>query len=101
MTTLDLLAALTPVVEGVDLLAVPYYIGGSFASSLYGMARSTLDVDIVADLKKLHVSKLKQLLNEEYYMAEDMIIEAIETSCSPNLIPLETAFCIPFESFGH
>ena len=46
----DLLAALEPVVEAFSRLNVAYYVGGSVVSSNYGVARSTLDVDLVADL---------------------------------------------------
>ena len=38
MTTPDILVALTPVVEAFDRLLIPYYIGGSVASSIYGIA---------------------------------------------------------------
>ena len=44
MKSPDLLAAIRPVVEAFDRLGVPYYIGGSVASSAYGTARSTMDV---------------------------------------------------------
>ena len=46
----DALLALTPLVEALEKLGVQYYLGGSVASSAYGIARSTLDVDLVADL---------------------------------------------------
>ena len=94
MKTPDILTALTPVTEAFEQLSIPYYIGGSVASSLYGMARSTMDVDIVADIKKNYVSKLRDKLDEKYYIDEDMIIGAIENSSSFNLIHLETAIKI-------
>jgi hypothetical protein len=71
-------------------MSIPYYIGGSIASSVYGMARATLDVDIVADLKVDHIAPLKQFLEHQYYIDEDMIAEAIRTNSSFNLIHLET-----------
>ena len=46
---------LTPVVEAMEQLAIPYHIGGSVASSLYGEFRPTQDVDIVAELQLSHV----------------------------------------------
>ena len=94
MATPDILAALTPVVEAFDQLSIPYYIGGSVANSVYGMARATMGVDIIADVKEYHVSKLKQLLEALYYIEEDMIIGAIKTSSSFNLIHFDTAFKI-------
>lgn len=38
------------VTHAFENLNVPYLIGGSLASALHGTARSTLDVDLVADL---------------------------------------------------
>jgi hypothetical protein len=92
MTTPDILQALNPVVQAFGQLLIPYYIGGSVASSLYGMARSTMDIDIVADIKEYHVSQLVQLLKDEYYIDQDMIIESIKNASSFNLIHLGTAF---------
>ena len=94
MTSPDILVALTPVIKALDQLSIQYYIGGSVASSIYGMARATMDVDIVADIGELHIPKLKQLLHEQYYIDEDMIKEAIRTSSSFNLIHFETALKI-------
>jgi hypothetical protein len=94
MATPDILTALTPVTKAFDQLSIQYYIGGSVASSIYGMARATMDVDIVADIKKYHIAKLKEILEEEYYIDEDMIIGAIDSSSSFNLIHFETALKI-------
>lgn len=94
MKTPDILSALTPVTEAFEQLSIPHYIGGSVASSLYGMARSTMDVDIVADIKRNHVQALKDKLDEKYYIDEYMIIGAIENTSSFNLIHLETAIKI-------
>jgi hypothetical protein len=48
----DILGALSPVVQAFEKLGVRYHIGGSVASSTHGIARATLDVDLVADLKQ-------------------------------------------------
>ena len=94
MTTPDILIALNPVVEAFEQLAISYYIGGSVASSMHGMARATLNVDIIADIKEYHVSKLKKFLEERYFIDEDMIIEAIKKYSSFNLIHFDTALKI-------
>ena len=39
------------VIEAFEKLNVPYLIGGSLATAMYGTARSTLDTDLVADLQ--------------------------------------------------
>jgi len=46
----DLLNALQTIQETHDSLQIRYFIGGSVASSFHGAMRSTMDVDIVAEL---------------------------------------------------
>ena len=40
-------SVLMSVVAVFDRLSIPYLVGGSMASAFYGVARSTLDADIV------------------------------------------------------
>lgn len=86
----DIVAAVEPVVKAFEKLEVPYFIGGSVASSAYGVARATLDVDIVSDLKPEHVHPLVEMLESDYYIDEKMILDAIHRSSSFNLMHLET-----------
>ncbi|NOY37523.1 MAG: hypothetical protein GXO83_08100 [Chlorobi bacterium] len=90
MKTPDILQAIQPVISALDELSVPYYIGGSIASSVYGIARATMDVDIIADIKVENISSLKQILENEYYIDERMIKDAVNRASSFNLIHLET-----------
>lgn len=90
----DIASALKPVVEALDKLGVPYYIGGSIASSAYGFARSTMDVALASALTPEHVRPLAKILGEAYYLDEKMILEAIRRSSSFNLIHLGTMFKI-------
>lgn len=94
MTTPYILKALHPVIDAFEKSSVSYYIGGSVASSMYGIARATLDVDIVADVKQYHITTLKKHLQDKYYIDETMIQDAIKDSSSFNLIHLETAIKI-------
>lgn len=86
----DILLALKPVIQAFDQLSIPYYIGGSIASSVYGVARATMDVDLIADIALAQVSSLVRLLQEEYYIDESMIHNALSGVSSFNLIHLET-----------
>jgi hypothetical protein len=58
-----LIEALEPVARVLQSMDVRFYVGGSVASSYHGASRSTLDVNLVADLKRtnadLFVDKLK------------------------------------------
>jgi len=95
----DILLAVQPVIQAFEKLSIPYYIGGSIASSVYGMARATLDIDIIADLKVNHIAHLNQILENQFYIDEDMIADAIRTNSSFNLIHLETM--IKIDVFMH
>jgi len=80
------------VTQTLERLEIPYAVGGSLASSLHGVMRSTLDVDIVADMKQEHVQPLVGALSNEFYADEKMMRSAIEHHSCFNLIHYETAF---------
>jgi len=82
----DILVAIEPVAEVFEKLGVLYCIGGSVASSAYGIARSTMDVDIVSDLKPKHVRSLVRTLEASFYIDENMILDAIRRCSSFNHI---------------
>lgn len=90
MNVPDLSQTLTPVVEVLEQLSVPYHIGGSVASSLFGEARPTLDIDIVADLQLSQAHTFVSLLASDYYVVEDAVRDAIKHRSSFNLISQET-----------
>lgn len=90
MNVPDLSQTLTPVVEVLEQLSVPYHIGGSVASSLFGEARPTLDIDIVADLQLSQAHTFVSLLASDYYIVEDAVRDAIKRHSSFNLISQET-----------
>jgi hypothetical protein len=80
------------IVQAFDTLGVTYVVGGSLASSVYGVPRATQDVDLVADLKATDTEKLEQLLSGDFYVDADMIREAIAKRASFNVIHLATMF---------
>jgi hypothetical protein len=80
------------VIEVLDALGVPYLIGGSFASSVYGTYRATADVDLVADLKFEHVESLVKALREQFYIDDEMVRDAIRQRRSFSAIHLSTMF---------
>jgi len=90
MNTPDILAAITPVIEILEQLSVPYHIGGSVASSIHGLPRLTIDVDLVADLKLGHVRPWVRYLEKDYYIDEDAVKDAIRRCSSFNAIHLDT-----------
>ena len=86
----DIIAAVEPVVAAFEMLGVSYRIGGSVASSALGVPRSTLDVDLVCDLRLPQVSRLVAALEDSYYADADVMREAIQAESSFNLVHLAT-----------
>jgi len=56
-----------------EQFGVPYLIGGSLASTLYGMVRTTQDSDIVAEMRHEHLQPFVSALQDEFYIDEEMI----------------------------
>ena len=90
MINSDIVAAMTPVIMVFQRIGISYYISGSVASSTYGLARATLDVDVVADMKASHVAEFVSRLKADYYADPDVIHQAIVSGSSFNLIHLQT-----------
>jgi hypothetical protein len=56
-----------------DALEIRYVVGGSVASSIYGIPRATQDVDLVADVRLSHVDAFTSALAGDFYVDADMI----------------------------
>ena len=94
MTEADLVAALQPVAAAFDALGVRYFLGGSVASSAHGVARASLDVDVVAELNPSHVDPLARQLAAAYYVPIAQMRTAADERRSFNLIHVATMFKI-------
>lgn len=83
-----------PVVVVLEDLSVRYHIGGSIASSIYGLPRLTMDADLVADLHPGQVRSFVIRLKAEYYVDEDSIRDAIGRRSSFSVIHYGTSIKI-------
>jgi len=80
-------------VTGVfEKLGVPYLIGGSLASTLYGMVRTTQDSDIISEMRLEHLQPFVSALQDEFFIDDEMIAESIRRNSSFNIIHRETMF---------
>jgi len=80
------------VIEALEASDVPYLIGGSLASAVHGVARATVDTDLVADLRPEHAQPLAQALADAFYVDVESIQDAIRRHSSFNVIHLEMMF---------
>ncbi|MGK7876135.1 MAG: hypothetical protein AB4426_23410 [Xenococcaceae cyanobacterium] len=75
----------------LESLGIPYYIGGSVASSLQGEVRYTEDLDLVLNIQSNQVQPLIEAMGDSFYISEVAVEEAISGSTSSfNVIHLET-----------
>src|SRR5215471_19619009 len=71
-------------------LQVPYYLGGSIASSLHGMQQLAQDIDLVVDLGEQTLPSLFAGLGQHYLLEEDEAREAVREHKPFSLIHLDS-----------
>lgn len=76
----------------LERLGVEYLVGGSLATSLHGIPRATLDVDIVADLRITHLNGFVAALKDSFFVDADMVRDAVRRRASFNILHLATMF---------
>ncbi len=92
MPIADPTAAFERLVAVFDGLGVRYVVGGSLASSIRGSGRATMDIDLVAELRPIHVEAFVSALRNEFYADSEMIREALARGVSFNVIHLKSSY---------
>jgi hypothetical protein len=75
-----------------DHFGVRWVLGGSLAMSLTAEPRSTLDVDMVAELDRSHIDHIMNAFAEDFFVQREAVAEALEDRRSFNLLSLSTAW---------
>lgn len=96
----DALRAALAVVDALQALGLDYLVGGSLASSVHGIARSTRDVDVAVDLPADRVHALVEALKGRFYVDEEMAADAVARYGSFNVIHLESMFKVDLFVLG-
>jgi hypothetical protein len=86
------IAVTLQVIDALEQVGAAYVIGGSLASTIHGVVRTTLDTDIVADLSLSQARPFADLLAGTFYLDIDTIRHAIRDRSSFNVIHLATMF---------
>ncbi len=86
------IAVTLQVVDALEQVGATYVIGGSLASTIHGVVRTTLDTDIVADLSLRQAQPFADLLTGAFYLDVNTIRHAIRQRSSFNVIHLATMF---------
>lgn len=80
------------VIDALEHVGARYAIGGSLASAIHGVVRTTLDADILADLRLEQAESFVELLGASFYLDLDTVRAAIRQRSSFNAIHLATMF---------
>lgn len=87
----DPIAIAYKIIDKLNLLNIPYYIGGSVASSLQGEARFTQDIDLVIYLELSQVEVFIETFSSDFYVSDVAVKDAIlGVSSYLNLINFES-----------
>lgn len=97
---MDAFEVLHLVVSNLDKVRVPYMVGGSFASSLYGFARSTQDIDVIVTLRPDQTEDFVKLFQRDFYVDRSLIGHALQTTSAFNVIHLESSFKVDLFFLG-
>ena len=92
MTLAEPIAITLQVTQALDKLGVAYLVGGSLASSVHGIPRSTEDIDLLIELPGRLVDALVTELSPAFYVDRDMILDALGRRASFNILELRTMF---------
>ncbi|MBN2456004.1 MAG: hypothetical protein JXB29_05630 [Sedimentisphaerales bacterium] len=78
----------------LDRLDIGYVIGGSMASSIYGVVRFTQDADVTVEPFDNLAHELFEMLRPDYYISRQAMYQALREHSSFNIIHLTSAFKI-------
>jgi hypothetical protein len=78
----------------IDASEIPYMVVGSFASSLHGEPRTTLDLDLVIDPDAPRLEALLGRFPERFYVDADVARDALARRSMFNAIDTETGWKI-------
>jgi hypothetical protein len=89
---LSYLPELRAVLERFDQLGLPYALGGSMASTLYGEARSTRDADVTVEPFPGKEAALVAAFGPDYYLSLPAVQDAVRDRSSFNIIDTAGGF---------
>lgn len=86
------LSTLLAVASALEAADADYLVGGSFASSLQGIPRSTQDVDLVAELRVAGIPAFVAALGDGFYADSERIRDGVARRTSFNVIDQRNGF---------
>ena len=90
MNITDIVRALTPLADAFEMLAIPYHLTGSLATSVYVKAQVAQGIEVVSDFKFSQVPALVVQLENTYDVKEIALRAAIQYRGSFRLVHRDT-----------
>jgi hypothetical protein len=75
---------------------IEYMISGSVALSFYAEPRMTRDIDIVININAQDIDKMMRLFENDFYINQEMLENAVQNQTMFNIINLEALIKIDF-----
>lgn len=92
MTQQGIKGGLKRLLEAFDRLDIPCMIVGSLASSMHGITRATVDVDVVADINEAKIDALAEDLRNEFCADAGDMKDAFRRGRAFNLIHYSSSY---------
>jgi len=86
--------AVLSMIDALDALSVPYMLTGSYASNVFGIARSTQDADFVVELGQSPLSQIAGRLGHSFRIDPQMSFETITGTSRYVIQPRDSLFKI-------
>lgn len=81
----------------LDQAGIPYMLTGSLAATVYGLGRSSQDLDFIIVAQELQIKKLLDLLPpNEFYSEQQSALEACKRNSMFNIIDEVTTLKVDF-----
>lgn len=82
----EMVATLVDVTERLRSLGIDYMVTGSFAMASYATARTTMDIDIVLEIKSSDATRFERKFAGDYYVTASSIVRASERQSMFNIV---------------
>jgi hypothetical protein len=92
----ELIQTLSDVVKRLNALQIGYMVTGSVAMSSYVTARTTMDIDVIIEIRSSDTSRFEAAFRDDYYVDEASIRNAQERNSMFNVLDLKTGVKVDF-----
>jgi hypothetical protein len=91
---------LNRLLETLDRMEIPYAVGGSVASGVHGIPRTTMDIDLVVDMRPDQLEEFAMALHPGFYADAETIRRAVALGRAFNVIHIASAYKFDFFPLG-